>query len=123
LYVLAGVGAATLSFVLGPGNLVAAGASSAVLGLLGANAIVKRRSGEDIRPDVSLLVLLTLYSVLVGFGSYGWLGLLGGVLVGALVGYVLAYAPRANRTAYQAAGLGAVAVVCLAAALAKLGLG
>jgi membrane associated rhomboid family serine protease len=55
LYVAAGLGGATLSFVVGPIGLAAFGASSAVIGLLSANAIVKRRGGEDIRPDVGLL--------------------------------------------------------------------
>lgn len=123
LYVLSGLGGATLSFVLGPFNLAAAGASSAVVGLLAANAIVKRRAREDIRPDASLLILLTLYSVLVGFRSFGWLGLVGGILVGGLVGYVLAYAPRANRAALQVAGLTGVAVVCAAGVVVRLALG
>ncbi|HET9871703.1 MAG TPA: rhomboid family intramembrane serine protease [Propionibacteriaceae bacterium] len=122
LYVLAGLGGATVSFVLGPFNLVAAGASAAVVGLLAANALVKRRSHEDIRPDVSLLILLTLYSLFVGFRSFGWLGLVGGILVGGLVGFVLAYAPRDNRNAVQGAGLGAIAVVCVLAVIGKLAL-
>ena len=43
-------------------------------------------------------MLLILYSILVGFRSFGWLMLIGGIVVGALVGVVLAYAPRQNRT-------------------------
>jgi membrane associated rhomboid family serine protease len=120
LYVLAGLGGASLSFVLGPFSLAAAGASSAVVGLLAANAIVKLRAREDIRPDISLLILLTLYSILVGFRSFGWLGLVGGIGVGALVGYILAYAPRANRSAVQLAGLVGVAVLCAVGVAAKL---
>ncbi len=124
LYVLTGLGGATLLFVLGPfGMRPAAGASSAVLGLLAANAVVKLRSREDIRPDVGLLALLVLYSLVVGFGSFGWLGTVGGIIVGALVGYVLAYAPRANRGAYQLAGLVGVTVLCAAGVVAKLLLG
>lgn len=113
LYVAAGMGGATLLFLLAPFGMVAVGASSAVVGLLSANAIVKNKSGEDIRPDIGLLVVLVLYSVLVGFTSFGWLGLLGGIGVGALVGALLAYAPRQRRTPFQVVGLLAVVLVCL----------
>jgi membrane associated rhomboid family serine protease len=123
LYVLSGLGGATLSFVLGPFSLAAAGASSAVMGLLAANAVVKLRAREDIRPDISLLILLILYSVLVGFRSFGWLGLVGGILVGGLVGFVLAYAPRGNRGPAKVAGLAGVAVACVLAVSARLLLG
>ncbi len=120
LYVAAGLGGATLFFALGPLGLGAVGASSAVVGLLGANAIVKRRGGEDIRPDIGLLLLLVLYSVLVGFSSFGWIGLIGGIAVGALVGAILVYAPRDRRTPTQVVGLLAVVAVCLVVVGAKL---
>lgn len=123
LYVLAGLGGATISFVLGPFSLGAVGASSALVGLLAANAIVKRRGREDIRPDIGLLVLITLYSVLIGFSSFGWLGLIGGIAVGALTGWILAYAPQRNRQVIQLVGLAGVAVLCIAAVFAKLTLG
>lgn len=120
LYVLAGLGGATVFFVLGPYGLGAVGASSALVGLLAANAIVKRRGHEDIRPDIGLLVLITLYSVLVGFDSFGWLGLIGGILVGALTGWILAYAPQRNRQVIQFVGLAVVAVLCVLGVFAKL---
>jgi membrane associated rhomboid family serine protease len=120
LYLAAGLGGATLFFAVGPFGLGAVGASSAVIGLLGANAIVKRRGGEDIRPDVGLLVLLVLYSVLVGFNSFGWIGLIGGIAVGALVGAILAYAPRDRRTPTQVVGLLGVVLVCLVVVATKI---
>jgi membrane associated rhomboid family serine protease len=120
LYVAAGLGGATLFFALGPVGLGAVGASSAVVGLLAANAIVKLRTGEDIRPDIGLLVLLVLYSVLVGFDSFGWIGLIGGIAVGALVGAILAYAPRERRTPIHVVGLLGVVLVCLLVVVAKI---
>lgn len=122
LYLVAGLGGATLFFVLGPFAGAALGASAAVVGLLAANAIGKRRTGEDIRADIGLLVLLVLYAVLVGFSSFGWLTLVGGIVVGALAGWILAYAPRRHRVTIQAVGLLAVVVVCAAAVAAKLSL-
>ena len=120
LYLAAGLGGATLSFALGPVSLVAVGASSAVTGLLAANALIKRRGGEDIRPDLGLLVLLLLYSVLVGFSSFGWIGLIGGITVGALVGAIMAYAPRDRRTPIQVVGLLGVFLLCLTVVAVKI---
>lgn len=120
LYLAAGLGGATLSFAIGPVGLAAAGAQAAVIGLLAANAIVKRRGGEDIRADIGLLVLLVLYSVLVGFYSYGWIGMIGGIAVGALVGAIMAYAPRERRTVIQVVGLLGVVLLCLVVVAVKI---
>lgn len=123
LYVLSGVGGATLLFVFGPPELVAAGASAAVIGLLAANGVVKLRAGEDVRADVGLLILLVLYSFVMGWGSYLWIGQVGGILVGALTGWVFAFAPRGRRTMSQVGGLVGVAVLCAAGVVLKLMMG
>ncbi|HEX8508444.1 MAG TPA: rhomboid family intramembrane serine protease [Propionibacteriaceae bacterium] len=123
LYVAAALGGATLFFLLGPFGAATVGASAAVLGLLSANAIVKRKGGEDIRGDIGLLVLLVLYSVLFGFRTFGWVGSVGGIAVGALVGAILAYAPRHRRTATQVVGLLGVVLVCVLAVAAKILIG
>ena len=120
LYVAAGLGGATMLFVFGPYYSVGFGAAAAVIGLLAANAIFKQKMREDVRADLGLFILLILYSVLVGFRSFGWLMLIGGLIVGALVGIVLAYAPRRNRSVVQVVGLLAVITVCLAAVVLKL---
>ena len=120
LYLIAGLGGTTLFFVLGPAYGYALGASAAVVGLLAANAIGKLRGREDIRGDAGLLLLLVLYAVLVGFQSFGWLTLVGGIAVGALVGWVLAYAPRRNRATVQVLGLVGVATLCLLGVAARL---
>jgi membrane associated rhomboid family serine protease len=120
LYLAASLGGATLFFLVAPFGQATFGASAAVLGLLSANAIVKRKGGEDIRGDISLLVLLVMFSVLFGFRSLGWVGSVGGIAVGALVGAILAYAPRQRRTAIQVVGLLGVVLVCLLAVAAKM---
>jgi len=120
LFLAGGLGGATLLFVFAPLGAGSVGAASAVVGLLGANAIGKHRSGEDIRPDVGLLVVLVLYSLVIGFTSFGWLTMIGGIVVGAVVGAVLAYAPRRNQAAVQTVGLLAVVLVCLAGVVVKL---
>jgi membrane associated rhomboid family serine protease len=120
LYLAAGLGGATLLFVFGPYGSGGFGAAAAVIGLLAANAIFKQKMGEDVRADIGLFILLILYSILVGFRSFGWLMFIGGVIVGALVGIVLAYAPRCNRGAAQVVGLLGVITVCLVAVVLKL---
>jgi membrane associated rhomboid family serine protease len=120
LFVAAGLGGATMLFVFGPYSSTAFGAAAAVIGLLAANAIFKQKMREDVRADLGLFILLILYSVLVGFRSFGWLMLIGGLIVGALVGLVLAYAPRRNRSVVQVVGLLAVTTVCLVAVALKL---
>ena len=123
LFFTAGLGGATLMFVLAPISAAGYGASAAVLGLLAANAIFKHKTREDVRADIGLFLLLIGFSLLAGFRSYGWLMLIGGSAVGALVGVVLAYAPRQNRTVAQIVGMLSLVLLCLGAVAAKLTLG
>jgi membrane associated rhomboid family serine protease len=120
LYLTAGLGGTTLLFVFGPLSGAGYGASAAAIGLLAANSIFKHKQREDVRADIGLFVLLVLFSVLVGFRSFGWLMLIGGILAGALAGVVLAYAPRQNRSTVQLVGLLGVEFLCLAAVTAQL---
>ena len=120
LYLAAGLGGTTVFFLLGPAGGVVLTSGAAVVGLLAANAIGKLKTREDIRADIGLLVLLVLYSLLIGFSSMGWLSLIGGIAVGALVGYILAYAPRRNQSVIQIVGLLGVMLACLVAVVAKI---
>jgi membrane associated rhomboid family serine protease len=120
LYGAAGLGGTTMLFVFGPYQSGGYGAASAVIGLLAANAIFKQKMREDVRADIGLFVLLILYSVLIAFRSFGWLMLIGGIVIGALVGVVLAYAPRRNRSTVQVIGLLGVIMVCVLAVAVKL---
>jgi membrane associated rhomboid family serine protease len=120
LYGAAGLGGTTMLFVFGPYESAGYGAASAVIGLLAANAIFKQKMRDDVRADIGLFVVLILYSILIAFRSFGWLMLIGGIIVGALVGVVLAYAPRRNRGMIQLIGLLGVITLCLFAVTAKL---
>ena len=62
-----------------------------------------------------------LYSVLVGFPSFGWLSLIGGIVVGALVGLRRwRTRPRRNRSVIQIVGLLGIVLLCLVAVVAKI---
>jgi membrane associated rhomboid family serine protease len=120
LYVLSGLGSATLFFVLTPpegGSY--GGASAAVIGLLAANGVIKYRRGEDIRPDIGLLVILVALNLVAGFRGLFWVAQIGGILVGALAGIVLMFAPRERRSMFQLIALLAVAGSCLVAVVLK----
>ena len=119
IYLAGALGGSTLFYLLGPANGATLGAAAAVVGLLAANAIGKRKGGEDIRGDLALFAILVLYSLVIGFSSFGWLTMVGGIAVGALAGAVLAYAPRDNRTPAQVVGLLAVVLVCVLAVVAR----
>ena len=120
LYIAAGLGGATMLFVFGPYASAGYGAAAAAIGLLAANAIFKYKMRDDVRADIGLFILLILYSILIGFRSFGWLMLIGGIVVGALVGLVLAYAPRRNRSTVQVVGILGVITLCLVGVAAKL---
>lgn len=120
LYLASGFGGATLFFLVAPMGAWSVGAASAIIGLLAANTIGKAKTGEDIRPDIGLLVLVVLYSVLVGFSNFGWVTMIGGIVVGGLSGAILAYAPRQNRMTIQLVGMLALVTVCLGLVVAKI---
>lgn len=120
LFFAGGLGGTTLLFVLAPPAAFGFAGLAAVIGLLAANSMFKYKQREDVRADIGLFLLLIGFSVLVGFRGFGWLMLIGGLLVGALVGAVLAYAPRQNRGTVQVVGLLGVILLCLAAVTARL---
>lgn len=122
LFLASGFGGATLFFLLAPSSSWSVGAASAIVGLLAANTIGKAKTGEDVRPDIGLLVLLVLYAVLVGFASFGWVSLIGGIIMGGVSGAILAYAPRQNRMAIQLVGMLALVAVCLGLVVTKIAL-
>jgi len=84
------------------------GASGAVFGLFGALLVVLRRLKRDARSIVVLLVINAVLGFVVP--SIAWEAHLGGLLVGALMGAVYAWAPRERRTAF---GVGAAVVVAV----------
>jgi membrane associated rhomboid family serine protease len=113
LYVLSALGGSALSYAFSPPNQPSLGASGAVFGLLGAYLVISRRLGRDTTPVMVLLVINLGYGFLVA--RIDWKAHVGGLVVGALVALVLAYAPRERRTVVQVAGLAAtlLAVVAL----------
>ena len=78
------------------------GASGAVFGLFAALFVIQRRFGRDTSAIVGLLAINLVISVL-GSGI-SWQGHLGGLLTGAAVSAVFAWAPRDRRDVYAVGG-------------------
>lgn len=97
------------------------GASGAVFGLFAALFIIQRRFGRDTSAIVGLLVLNLVISFIGA--NISWQGHLGGLVTGAIVAALYAWAPRNRRTVYGVCGtvgitIALIGVICLRAALA-----
>jgi membrane associated rhomboid family serine protease len=125
LYVLSGLGGsvavlyATFVGLIGAGTSVY-GASGAVFGILGASAVIQRRLGIDVR---YLYLLIGINFALAFFvPGIAWQAHVGGLVVGALTGWVFVVnrgPRRRNRAAVAGVGIG-VALVVLALAPAAV---
>ncbi|MFG2876103.1 rhomboid family intramembrane serine protease [Streptomyces sp. NPDC048337] len=98
VYLLSGLGASALVYLLTPPNTPTLGASGAVFGLLGATVVLVRRLRYEMRP-VIVMVVLMLVLTFVPFGgslNVSWQAHVGGLVTGALVGLGL-FRPTSGR--------------------------
>ena len=90
----------------------AVGASGAVFGLFAALVVVNPRLGRESR---SIIIVIAINALLSFIPGIAWQAHLGGLLTGAAVAAVLAYAPAGpRRTLIQAAGVLLVMAVLFA---------
>jgi membrane associated rhomboid family serine protease len=117
LYVVAGFGGSVASFWFSSPLVQAGGASGAIFGLMGAFFVVARRLGGDAR---QVLVLIGI-NIVLGFAVSGidWRAHLGGLVTGALLGALFAYAPARGRVPLEIAGVAAVVVVLVVLTLLR----
>lgn len=85
------------------------GASGAIFGLFGALFVIFRRLGRSTK---QILIIIGINAVL-GFvvPNVAWQAHLGGLVTGALLGLVLAYAPKNRRSLVQVGGIVGVVVL------------
>jgi membrane associated rhomboid family serine protease len=90
LYLMAGFGGGVAVYLFQP-DVLAAGASGAIFGVLGALFVVVRR----VKGDLSQIAPLIALNLVIGFVVPGisWIDHVGGLLTGAAVAFVFAYAP------------------------------
>ncbi|MFF0446143.1 rhomboid family intramembrane serine protease [Streptomyces sp. NPDC004609] len=110
LYLISGLGGDAVVYLLefpGRGTI---GASGAIFGLVGAFAVLARRSNLDMRPVIAIIAL----NLLITFSrpdSISWEAHVGGLVTGVLLTLGLVYGPRERRTAIQAVTFAAVLLV------------
>lgn len=106
LYLLSALGgsAAVLLLTNTPDDVLTpvVGASGAIFGLFAAVLIVMRRLG---RAATQIFIVIAL-NIVIGFVVPGisWQGHMGGLVVGAILGAVFAWAPRERRLSYAVLG-------------------
>ncbi|MGC4814086.1 rhomboid family intramembrane serine protease [Micromonospora sp. DT228] len=117
LYLLAGLGGNVAAYAFSEQNAATAGASVATFGLFAALIIIERRLGRDISQIIPILVINVVFTLTVQGISVP--GHFGGLVVGALMALVLAYAPRGRRTLVQVVGGAIILLVLLALVLVR----
>lgn len=115
LYLIAGLGGNVAAYLFSSPRAATVGASTAVFGLFAALIIIERRLGRDISRIIPILVINLVFTLAVPGISIP--GHLGGLVVGALMALVLAYAPRSRRTLVQVAGGALILLILLALVL------
>jgi membrane associated rhomboid family serine protease len=113
LYVLSLLGGSVLVYLLTPAGQPTLGASGAIFGLFGAGFVLARKLDLDVRGMVALIAVnLAITFIAPGIS---WQGHIGGLITGAAIGAVYAYAPRPNQAVVQAGA--SIAVLLVFAAL------
>ncbi|GAA3000939.1 rhomboid family intramembrane serine protease [Streptosporangium longisporum] len=112
LYLLSALGGSVAIYLFG---IAAVGASGAIYGLFGALFVLGRKLGYDVRGVLWLIGINVVLTFTIA--NISWQGHLGGLVTGALVAAVLAFAPRGNRDAVQWGGCVAILVILVALVL------
>jgi membrane associated rhomboid family serine protease len=117
LYLLSGLVGSVAVYWLSGEATATLGASGAIFGLMGALLVMAYKVKADMN---QLLMWLGLNAAFTFFGSgISWQGHVGGFIGGLVLAGILVYAPRERRTAWQAAGFGAVALLVVLAIVAR----
>jgi membrane associated rhomboid family serine protease len=117
LYLLSGLVGSAAVYWLSDELTPTLGASGAIFGLMGALLVLAYK----VKADVSqLLMWIGLNAAITFFGrGISWQGHVGGFVGGVVLAVILVYSPRQRRTAWQAAGFGAVALLVVLAIVAR----
>ncbi len=115
LYLLAGLGGNVAAYLFSAPNAATAGASTAVFGLMAATFVILKRLKLSVAPILPVIVINIVFTFAIANISVA--GHLGGLVTGAAVATVLAYAPREKRNLIQGIGCAAVVVLLLVLAI------
>ena len=86
---------------------------------MGALLVVALKVGGDVRGVLTWIGINFVLTFVIA--NISWQGHVGGFVAGTAIGAILVYAPRGpRRTAVQVAGISAVALVVVAAIIARI---
>ncbi|WP_344293032.1 rhomboid family intramembrane serine protease [Agromyces neolithicus] len=112
LYLISGLGGSIGVLWLSDPRVGVVGASGAIFGLMGAFLVIQRRLGGQTTQLFVLLGINLVIGFIPGF-SIAWQAHLGGLVVGALVGFIFVETRQRSRQALQVWLLAGVVVVLL----------
>ena len=115
LYLLAGLGGNVAAYLFSAPNSATAGASTAVFGLMAAIFVILKRLNQSVAPILPVIVINIVFTFVIA--SISVAGHFGGLIVGAIVAAILAYAPRSHRNLVQGVGCAVVLLALLALAV------
>lgn len=95
LYLLSAVGGSVGLLLIAPIDTAVVGASGAIFGLFGALFVIQRQRGGSVRQIIVLIIINGALGFIVP--GIAWQAHLGGLVTGALVAAVFAYAPTGPR--------------------------
>jgi membrane associated rhomboid family serine protease len=114
LYLISGLGGSVMVAILDPSQPTV-GASGAIFGMMAALLIIGRHIGANVTGLLVILGINFVYGLLFGGGRISWQAHLGGLVVGALIAYILVKTKRREQRIWQILALSAVTVVLLVA--------
>lgn len=117
LYVLSLLGGSASVMLFSGVTSASAGASGAIFGLMGALLVTLKRLKLDMR-QAGIIIALNVVATFA-IPGISWQAHLGGLVVGALVGAGLVYAPVANRLRWQIATCVGMGVLLIAVFVVK----
>ncbi|MCD2440845.1 rhomboid family intramembrane serine protease [Agromyces sp. SYSU K20354] len=112
LYLISGLGGSIGVLWLSDPRVGVVGASGAIFGLMGAFLVIQRRLGGQTTQLFVLLGINLVIGFIPGF-NVAWQAHLGGLVVGALLGFIFVETRQRSRQALQVWLLAAVVVVLL----------
>jgi membrane associated rhomboid family serine protease len=116
LSLVAGLGGSVASYLFSPANSVSAGASGAIIGVMGAYVVLAHNRRQPLGTVVALIAI----NLVIGFtGNIDWRDHVGGLVVGILLAFGYDYAANL-RQAGRRLGLTVGLTVAVLAALAVL---
>ena len=119
IYLVSGLASSVLVLFLAGSGSSTLGASGAIFGLLGALLVLATKARLNSQWLMQNLIIGVVITV-VGWRQISWQGHLGGFLGGVVTAAVIAYAPKANRSVVQWAGVALVTLVLVALSFVRI---